>query len=148
MRATGNTVGHNGDARTNSLTDDTSDDGSRDPHKFDWLDADEDMMVNDNNRDDEEVQIQWDRNHDWSQLEHEYDEELWATGASRAYEDLMNRLTSNYVRRKVFRNQLNQNQCMIHDLVVISPLLPCGKSSTDSGSDVGRLYILLGQGGG
>ena len=148
LRATGNTVGHNGDARTNNLTDDTSDDDNRDPHEFDWLDADDDMMVNDNNGDDEEVQIQWDRNHDWSQLEHEYDEEFLATGASTAYENLMTTATSTYVRRQLFRNQLNQNQCLIHDLVVRSTLLPSGQSSTDGGSDVGRLHILLGQGGG
>eukprot|EP00957_Ditylum_brightwellii_P043003 3257514-Ditylum_brightwellii.AAC.1 len=57
-------------------------------------------------------------------------------------------LTSNYVRRQLFRNQLNQNQCMIHDLVVRCTLLPSGQSSSDGGSDVGRLHILLGQGGG
>eukprot|EP00957_Ditylum_brightwellii_P192743 14675995-Ditylum_brightwellii.AAC.1 len=46
---------------------------------------------------------------------------------------------------QLFRNQLNQNQHRIHDLVVISTLLPTGQSSIDSGSDVYRLYILLGQ---
>eukprot|EP00957_Ditylum_brightwellii_P103478 7884590-Ditylum_brightwellii.AAC.1 len=61
----------------------------------------------------------------------------------------MTTTTSNYVRRQLFRNQINQNQCLIHDLVVKSTLLPSGQSSTDSGgSDVGRLHILLGQGGG
>eukprot|EP00957_Ditylum_brightwellii_P058448 4431911-Ditylum_brightwellii.AAC.1 len=65
------------------------------------------MMVNDNNGDDEEVQIQCDRNHDWSQIEHEYDEEFLATGASRAYQDLMTASTSNYVRRQLYRNQIN-----------------------------------------
>eukprot|EP00957_Ditylum_brightwellii_P197033 15010860-Ditylum_brightwellii.AAC.1 len=103
------------------------------------------MMVNENNGDDEEVQIQWDRNHDWSQLEHEYEEEFLATGVSRAYENLMTTSTSNYVRRQLFRNQLNQNQCLIHDLVVRSTLLPSGQPSTDGGSDVDRLHILLGQ---
>eukprot|EP00957_Ditylum_brightwellii_P026200 1981733-Ditylum_brightwellii.AAC.1 len=68
------------------------------------------MMVNGNNEDDEEVQIQWDRNHDWSQLEHKYDEEFLATGASIAYENLMITSKSNYGRRQLFRNQLNQNQ--------------------------------------
>eukprot|EP00957_Ditylum_brightwellii_P212201 15367066-Ditylum_brightwellii.AAC.2 len=48
--------------------------------------------------------------------------------ASRAYEDVMNIPASNYVMR--------------------STLLPSGKSSTDGDSDMGRLYILLGQGGG
>eukprot|EP00957_Ditylum_brightwellii_P172462 13129852-Ditylum_brightwellii.AAC.1 len=37
-------------------------------------------------------------------LENEYDDELLTTGASRAYEDLMNTSTSNYVVRKLFRN--------------------------------------------
>eukprot|EP00957_Ditylum_brightwellii_P054153 4101641-Ditylum_brightwellii.AAC.1 len=74
LRATGNTVRHNGNARTNNLTNDTSDNGNRDPHEFDGFNADGDIMFNDNNGDDEEVKIQWDRNHDWSQLEHEYDE--------------------------------------------------------------------------
>eukprot|EP00957_Ditylum_brightwellii_P208553 15358003-Ditylum_brightwellii.AAC.1 len=58
LKATKNTVGHNGGAKTNSLTDDTSD------------------IVNNNNGDSDDVQIQWDRNHDWSQLEHEYNEEF------------------------------------------------------------------------
>eukprot|EP00957_Ditylum_brightwellii_P091157 6940556-Ditylum_brightwellii.AAC.1 len=80
------------------------------------------MMVNNNNGDDEE-------------LEHEHDDEFLATGASRAYEDLMTTATSNYVRRQLFRNQFNQNQCLIHDLVVRSILLPSGQSSTGSGSD-------------
>eukprot|EP00957_Ditylum_brightwellii_P057909 4390507-Ditylum_brightwellii.AAC.1 len=105
-------------------------------------------MANDNNGDEEKVQIQWNRNHDWLQLEHDYDEEFLATGAPRAYEDLMNTSTSNYVRRQLFRNQLNQNQCMIHDLVVRSSLLLSEQSSTNGGSDVGRLHILLDQGGG
>eukprot|EP00957_Ditylum_brightwellii_P017986 1355253-Ditylum_brightwellii.AAC.1 len=82
------------------------------------------MIVNNNNGDDDDVQIKWDRNHDWSQLEHE-----------------------NYVRRQMFRNQLNQNQCMIDGLVVRSTLLPSGKSSADGDSDVGRLHILFCQGG-
>eukprot|EP00957_Ditylum_brightwellii_P121156 9240136-Ditylum_brightwellii.AAC.1 len=60
----------------------------------------------------------------------------------------MTTTASNYVRRQLFRNQLNQNQCLIHDLVVRSALLPSEQSSTDGGSDVGRLCILLGQGGG
>eukprot|EP00957_Ditylum_brightwellii_P148625 11315679-Ditylum_brightwellii.AAC.1 len=60
----------------------------------------------------------------------------------------MNTSTSNYVRRQLFRSQLNQNQCMTCDLVVRSTLLPSGQSSIDGGSDVGRLHILLGQGGG
>eukprot|EP00957_Ditylum_brightwellii_P125360 9554536-Ditylum_brightwellii.AAC.1 len=60
----------------------------------------------------------------------------------------MSTRTSNYMRRQLCRNQLNQNQCLIHDLVVRSTLLPSGKSSTDGGSDVGRLHNLLGQGGG
>eukprot|EP00957_Ditylum_brightwellii_P103349 7876131-Ditylum_brightwellii.AAC.1 len=64
------------------------------------------------------------------------------------YEDLMNASTSNYVRKQLFRNQLNQNQCMLHDLVVRSTLLPSGQSSTDGGNDVGRLHILFGQVGG
>eukprot|EP00957_Ditylum_brightwellii_P148850 11331986-Ditylum_brightwellii.AAC.1 len=68
------------------------------------------MMVNDNNEDDEEVQIQWYRNHDWTQLKHEYDEEFLATGVSRAYEGLMSTRTSNHMRRQLCRNQLNQNQ--------------------------------------
>eukprot|EP00957_Ditylum_brightwellii_P082759 6292304-Ditylum_brightwellii.AAC.1 len=54
----------------------------------------------------------------------------------------------NYVRRQLFRNQLNQKLCMINDLVARSTLLPSGKSSTDGDSDVGKLHILLGQGGG
>eukprot|EP00957_Ditylum_brightwellii_P067464 5120896-Ditylum_brightwellii.AAC.1 len=57
----------------------------------------------------------------------------------------MSTRTSNYVSRQLFRNQLNQNQCLIHDLMVLSTLLPSGQSSTDSGSDVGRLHILLGK---
>eukprot|EP00957_Ditylum_brightwellii_P179249 13655311-Ditylum_brightwellii.AAC.1 len=32
-------------------------------------------------------------------------------------EDLMSTRTSNYVRRRLFRNELNQNQHLIHDLV-------------------------------
>eukprot|EP00957_Ditylum_brightwellii_P186948 14237042-Ditylum_brightwellii.AAC.1 len=71
--ATGNTLGHNGDARTNILTDDTSDDSNKNSHKLDWLDAADDMIVNNSNGDEEEVHIQWDRNHNWSQLEHECD---------------------------------------------------------------------------
>eukprot|EP00957_Ditylum_brightwellii_P044939 3408183-Ditylum_brightwellii.AAC.1 len=66
LTATGNTVGHNGDTRTNNIADDTSDDGNRDSHDFDWLDTNDDMMVNNNNGGEEEMQIQWDRNHDWS----------------------------------------------------------------------------------
>eukprot|EP00957_Ditylum_brightwellii_P098846 7530326-Ditylum_brightwellii.AAC.1 len=54
LRATGNNAEHNGDSRTNNFTDDTFGDGNRDPHEFDWLDADEDMMVNNNNGDEEE----------------------------------------------------------------------------------------------
>eukprot|EP00957_Ditylum_brightwellii_P111992 8540587-Ditylum_brightwellii.AAC.1 len=81
-------------------------------------------MVNKNNGNDDEVQIQWGMNHDRSQLEHKYDGEFLDTGASRAYEGLMNKSTSNYVRKQLFRNQLNQTQCMIHDLVVRSTLLP------------------------
>eukprot|EP00957_Ditylum_brightwellii_P028146 2125265-Ditylum_brightwellii.AAC.1 len=54
LKANGNTVGHNGDVKTNNLTDDTSGDGNRDPQEFDWLDVDEDMMVNNNNGDKEE----------------------------------------------------------------------------------------------
>eukprot|EP00957_Ditylum_brightwellii_P173902 13239269-Ditylum_brightwellii.AAC.1 len=49
---------------------------------------------------------------------------LDSDGASRDYKDLMNTSTSNYVRRQL------------------------GKSSTDGDSDVGRLHILLSQGGG
>eukprot|EP00957_Ditylum_brightwellii_P171221 13034442-Ditylum_brightwellii.AAC.1 len=60
----------------------------------------------------------------------------------------MNTSTSNYVRRQLFRNQFNQSQCMIYDLVVRSTLLPRRQFSTDGGSDVGRLHMLLGQGGG
>eukprot|EP00957_Ditylum_brightwellii_P088495 6740004-Ditylum_brightwellii.AAC.1 len=60
----------------------------------------------------------------------------------------MSTRTSNYVRRQLFRNQLNQNQHWIHDLVVRSTLLPSGQSSNDGGSYVSRLHILLGQGGG
>eukprot|EP00957_Ditylum_brightwellii_P091565 6971828-Ditylum_brightwellii.AAC.1 len=105
-------------------------------------------MVHNNNGDDDEVQIQWNRDHDWSQLEYEYDEEFLVTDASRAYDDLINTSTSNYVRRQLVRNQLNQNQCMIHDLVVRSTLFSSEQSSTGGGSDVGRLHILLGQGGG
>eukprot|EP00957_Ditylum_brightwellii_P112556 8580425-Ditylum_brightwellii.AAC.1 len=131
MRAIGNTVGHNGDARTNNLTDNTSADGNRDSHEFDWLDVDDDMMVNNNNGGSDDLQIQWDRIHDWSQLECEHDEEFLTIGVSRAYEDLMNTSTSNYVSRQLFRTQLNQNQYMIHDLVVRSTLLPSGQSSTD-----------------
>eukprot|EP00957_Ditylum_brightwellii_P199935 15241243-Ditylum_brightwellii.AAC.1 len=101
------------------------------------------MMVYDNNGDDEEVQIQWNRNHDWSQHQHEYNEEFLATGASRDYEDLMSTRTSNYMKRQLFRNQLSQNQRLVHDLVVRSTFLPSGQSSTDDGSDVGRLHILL-----
>eukprot|EP00957_Ditylum_brightwellii_P022746 1715388-Ditylum_brightwellii.AAC.1 len=67
------------------------------------------MMVNDNNGDDEEVQFQWRRNHDWSQLDHGYNEKFLATGASRAYEDLMTTSTSNYVQMQLFINQLSQN---------------------------------------
>eukprot|EP00957_Ditylum_brightwellii_P055675 4218027-Ditylum_brightwellii.AAC.1 len=51
-----------------TLLNDTSDDGNRDSHEFDWLVADDGMMVNNNNGDSEDMQIQWDRNHDWSQL--------------------------------------------------------------------------------
>eukprot|EP00957_Ditylum_brightwellii_P208786 15358929-Ditylum_brightwellii.AAC.1 len=60
----------------------------------------------------------------------------------------MNTSTSNHVRRQLFINQLNQNQCMIHDLVARSTLFPSGKSSTDGGSDLSRLHILLVQGSG
>eukprot|EP00957_Ditylum_brightwellii_P173088 13177278-Ditylum_brightwellii.AAC.1 len=60
----------------------------------------------------------------------------------------MTTTTSNYVRRQLFRNQLNQKQCLIHDLVVRSTHLPSGKSSTEGGSDVRRFHIFLGQGGG
>eukprot|EP00957_Ditylum_brightwellii_P079398 6037289-Ditylum_brightwellii.AAC.1 len=59
-----------------ALLNATSDNGKRDLHEFDWLDADDDMMINNNSVDFDDVQIQWDRNHDWSQLEHEYDEEF------------------------------------------------------------------------
>eukprot|EP00957_Ditylum_brightwellii_P133958 10214590-Ditylum_brightwellii.AAC.1 len=55
FRATRNTVGQNGDARTINLSDDTSDDGNRDSYEFYWLDADDDMMVNNNNGDDDTV---------------------------------------------------------------------------------------------
>eukprot|EP00957_Ditylum_brightwellii_P198420 15120701-Ditylum_brightwellii.AAC.1 len=88
------------------------------------------MMVNNINVDSNDVQIQWDRNNDWSQLEHEYDDEFLTTSASRAYEDLMNISTSNYMMRQ------------------LSTHTPSGQSSNDGGSDVGRLQILLGQGGG
>eukprot|EP00957_Ditylum_brightwellii_P103350 7876131-Ditylum_brightwellii.AAC.2 len=57
---------------TSNLADNFSDVGNRDSHEFDWLDVDDDMIVNNNNWDAEEVQIQWDGNH-WSQLELEYD---------------------------------------------------------------------------
>eukprot|EP00957_Ditylum_brightwellii_P087783 6684742-Ditylum_brightwellii.AAC.1 len=138
-------MGQNGDTRTNNCFDDTSDYGNTDPHEFDWLYADDDMMVNSNNVDSGHVQIQWDRNHDWSQFKHEYTEEFLTTGASRAYDDLMNASTSNYVKRQLFGHQLNKNQCMIHDLVVRSALLPSGQSLADGGSDASRLHILLDQ---
>eukprot|EP00957_Ditylum_brightwellii_P165357 12590138-Ditylum_brightwellii.AAC.1 len=60
----------------------------------------------------------------------------------------MSTRTSNYVRRQLCRNQLDQNQHLIHDLLVRSTLLLSGQSSTDGGSDVRGLHILLGQGGG
>eukprot|EP00957_Ditylum_brightwellii_P093266 7102250-Ditylum_brightwellii.AAC.1 len=60
------------------------------------------MMVNNNNGDGVEVQTKWDRNHDWSQLEHDYDEDFLATGASIAYKDQITITTSNYVRRQLF----------------------------------------------
>eukprot|EP00957_Ditylum_brightwellii_P055676 4218027-Ditylum_brightwellii.AAC.2 len=60
----------------------------------------------------------------------------------------MNTSTSNYARRQLFRNQLNQKQCMIHNLVARSTLLPSGQSSTNGDSDVGILHLLLDQDGG
>eukprot|EP00957_Ditylum_brightwellii_P017802 1339969-Ditylum_brightwellii.AAC.1 len=125
-RTTGDTVQHNADASTNNLTDDTSG----------WLDADEDIMVNNSIGDEEEVHIQWTGimiglNLNMSMM--------------RSFWQHVDPVTSKYVRWQWFRNQLNQNQCMIHDLVVRSSFLPTGQSSTDGGSDVGRLHILLGQ---
>eukprot|EP00957_Ditylum_brightwellii_P211333 15366057-Ditylum_brightwellii.AAC.1 len=60
----------------------------------------------------------------------------------------MEMMMRNYGRRQLFRNQLNQNQGMIHDLVGRTTFIPSGQSSTDGDSDVGRLHILLGQSGG
>eukprot|EP00957_Ditylum_brightwellii_P187843 14302014-Ditylum_brightwellii.AAC.1 len=64
LREAGNTVGHNGDARTNNLSDDISDYSNRDLYEFDWLDADANMMITNDSVGSDDVQIQWDKNHD------------------------------------------------------------------------------------
>ena len=93
-----------------------------------------------------DVEIRWDKEHNFYELHNEYEDELDAEIISKMYEEVMN---SNRVinRRTVCRTMLNLKQGMSHDLIIRALNLQVGQSKTDGGDDVSRLQLIIGKGG-
>eukprot|EP00957_Ditylum_brightwellii_P210475 15365016-Ditylum_brightwellii.AAC.1 len=105
-------------------------------------------LINNDATDPDVVQFQWNQNHDWTKLENNYDDNFLNISATKQYESLLLNATSEYQRRHVECNNLKGNQILAHDMAVRSTLLSPNESSTDGGEDIGRLQMMLGQGGG
>lgn len=95
--------------------------------------------------DDEDTTLQWDAAHDFAVLEHTYprsNEEY-----SEIYKTLLKNHEADHTRPRRSRDDLNDRQKLAHDVVVRACCLPQGDSSTDGGNDVGRLQLIVGEGG-
>ena len=94
--------------------------------------------------------LQWDHDHDWQKLVHDYDESHTIENIESFYSRIINDGVCEDVRRIIPRESLkNDEQRRAHDLCVRSCLLEGeGRlSQTDGGDDVHRLQIVVGEGG-
>ena len=142
-----------GEPAANGATDGAGEDQQNDPSNAEWTDlcdpADNDFLFNQEQFESpDETVIRWDKDHDWSALEHSYPED---TGCLNVLQEKWDHLLKDGVeqaaRRRILRSELNEQQKHAHDVIVRAATLPPMQSSTDGGSDIGRLICVLGQGG-
>ena len=104
---------------------------------------------NDNADDPDDVQIRWDKNHDWSKPVHQYDKSIdeYLKMLDKFIEDDKAGLHNRMQNGTVHRNSLNENQRVAHDLFVAAVKSSCGRSTSESEKKVGKLQVMTGQGG-
>ena len=137
-----------------------NDDGAGEPFPSeladdeDWMlasePADEGFLANELMWEPGDVNVRWNRNHDFSVLENEYPENFHSdlAAVSTRFEQVVADVSSRPARRTVSRENLNPRQRLAHDAVVRSASQPAHiSSSTDGGTGPGRLFLVLGEGG-
>ena len=90
--------------------------------------------------------VLWDKEHDWSKTEYDWGDTDWDEVAAR-WDATVKAHQRDFKRKTVFRSDLNEKQKQAHDWFVQVCNQELGTSSTDGGDMLGRLLLLLGQGG-
>ena len=103
----------------------------------------------DNVDDPDEVNIQWAKGHNWSELANTYEKPLsdYLEEEKQFMSNDRSGLNSSEQSRTVHKESLNEKQRLAHDLFVGAVKAACGESTSDGEKQVGRLQILAGQGG-
>jgi hypothetical protein len=125
-----------------------NDDVLIDNQNDDWMAGVNDVQyVRDQHTDDmNDVEVRWDKTHDFSVLHHTYDINIDTNDISVKYDEIL-KLSRVVNRREVCKSRLNVKQRMAHDLIVRAMTLEDGQSKTDGGNDVSRLQLVIGKGG-
>ena len=113
----------------------------------DQVDADDGNPVTNDVNTQSQTGITWDREHDWSQLKNTYGD-TYLDMLSDRYQQLPTNFRINENYTVILRGPLKNNHKIAHDDVVRDALLDNGKSITDGRAVIGRIHLLLGQGGG
>ena len=126
------------------------DNSQDDANNYDWIEAldnDELEYANNNDFDDvEEVNVQWNKNHDFSILQNDYDDDFSLEMIDQKYKEVM-KSERLIFRRAVCSGTLNERQLCAHNLIIKALMLGENESVTDGGNDVSRLQLILGKGG-
>ena len=94
--------------------------------------------------------LRWDSDHNWNELVHEYPEDCTNSNVLEFYTRIVKSGCGESERRDILRSSLkNDEQRQAHDLCVRACLLEHNEriSSTDGGDDIGRLQLVIGEGG-
>ena len=118
------------------------DNSQDDANNYDWIEAldnDELEYANNNDFDDvEEVNAQWNKNHDFSILQNDYDDDFSLEMIDQKYKEVM-KSERLIFRRAVCSGTLNEHQLCAHNLIIKALMLGENESVTESGNDVSRL---------
>ena len=107
------------------------------------------MYIEDNEEPFDEVEIKWNKDHDWNVLSNKYPEDV--SSYLQKYDDLIKKERGGNVENRgvnpiIDTNSLNETQQLAHNIFV-EAVISQEKSSTDGGTGIGRLQILIGEGG-